>query len=318
MVLPRLANLRDLRASILGIAVWTLQQDDRDGIILCVEARLSAASMADELARVRSALHPRIQSRVHLLAAADAALPAQLANAALQKGITKLSGADLRRRPSGHAANHVTMLLLRDWLIRGEQRSMKSIAETIGLSYPTVARALEGLEPWLERGPYKRVAFRQFPEEAWARMCATASSWRETFAFDSSPGMARPTTALIERLSTLQRTDLALGGVEGARSYDAGLDLVGSPRLDIVMHVPAGRPDLAWVSRLDPGLTAGRPSPTSRVVVHLLRRREPLFRSGPDLPCQIADPAECLLDLVELRLGEQASALIRKLPKTAT
>lgn len=313
LVLRRLSNLRELRASILSVAVWVMQQGDRNGVIMCVEPKLSGDTIADEAASAQLALNPSLHGRVHLLPTAETSLPTTVDAPAVRKGIAKLVGADRQRRPSGHADNHVAMLLLHDWLLRSDQRSMKSIAESIGLSYPTVARALVPLEPWLERGPYKQISLKRFPEDVWGRMTATAAMWRETFAFDASPGMARPTMVLMERLAALHRTDLALGGVDGARHYDPHLDLVGSPRLDVVMHAQAGHPDLAWVSRLDPGLTASRPSPNSRVVVHLLRRQDALFCTGSGLPMPVADPAECLLDLVELRLHDQATALIRTL-----
>jgi hypothetical protein len=46
----------------------------------------------------------------------------------------------------------------------------------------------------------------------------------------------RSPEVLLQRLSELNRSDIAVGGVLGARHYFPGLDLVGTPRLDLVVH----------------------------------------------------------------------------------
>ena len=104
----------------------------------------------------------------------------------------------------------------------------------------------------------------------------------------------------------MERPNIAVGGVFGAKHYHPSLDLVGSPRLDLTIHSTGSRADLGFVERLDPALRKVEdPSEPANLVIHFLRRHDSLFDKGSD-GLNWADPVECLLDLHEARLEPQA------------
>ena len=102
------------------------------------------------------------------------------------------------------------------------------------------------------------------------------------------------------------RSDVGVGGVSGAKHYVPGLDLVGLPRLDLIVHSRGARTDASFVDKIDPTLrrAEGRDQPIA-LAVHFIRRPEPLFVQGADKMLS-ADPVECMLDLHDARLEPQA------------
>lgn len=113
---------------------------------------------------------------------------------------------------------------------------------------------------------------------------------------------------MIKRLQRLGRSDIAVSGIEGARVHYADLDLSGALRLDLVLH---GNPksDLAFVQKLDPGLEVSEsPYQPANLVVHFLDRPESHFEQEGEL--LVADPLECLADLYDMRLDQQADQML--------
>jgi hypothetical protein len=179
------------------------------------------------------------------------------------------------------------------------------LMKTVGCSYPTVAIALRRLESSLIRHSDRRVELRYFPRDEWSRLLAVSDQVRSTTRFTDRSGQPRSPHDLFVRLKRLGRSDIAVGGVIGARHYRPDLDIVGIPRLDLSMHTLGKNVDLSFVRELDPALqeTNRRDVPTA-LAVHLVSRARSLFQSGDDV--QWADPVECLLDLQENRLESQA------------
>ena len=105
---------------------------------------------------------------------------------------------------------------------------------------------------------------------------------------------------LVERLKEKPDIDVALGGINGARYYLPGIDLVGTHLLDLCVHNwSAGKID-KLIRKLDPALKSVNPGDMPQVVVHGLYRPESFYNKGDLLP--LADEVECLLDLHEARL----------------
>jgi hypothetical protein len=78
----------------------------------------------------------------------------------------------------------------------------------------------------------------------------------------------------------------------------------------------AGGLNLDFVRNLDPALQESSADDGVPVlVVHPLGRPAALFAPNPDGGLPIADPVETLLDLSEMRLVEQASALITRMER---
>jgi hypothetical protein len=197
------------------------------------------------------------------------------------------------------------MTMLRDWLLDEPPRQLQELQRITGLSYPTVSTAVEQLGRWIRRGRYRTVALDQFPWEIWEKLVVQGNEARETVRFIDETGLGRSPSQLVERLSQLN-VDVAIGGVAGARHYDHDMDLAGNPRLDLTIHQERGELATSWVKMIDPALErtdSGYQS--ASVLVHVLRRHDSLFDSN-QLGQKIADPAECLLDLVDLRLDDQA------------
>ena len=153
-----------------------------------------------------------------------------------------------------------------------------------------------------------------FPREAWARLILERDPVRETIMFWPSGEMPRTPASLLERFYKLPKGEMGtvgIGGVDGALFYAPDLDLIGLPRVDFTVHCPDGVPDLGFVRRLDPALAPVEdPMGACSLVIHLLRRPQNYFHD------RFADPAECLLDLQEMRLENQARQFLRSFAAT--
>lgn len=228
---------------------------------------------------------------------------------------------EISRRPvsasrSSEAHHEILRILVHQWLLGKGPIAVNSLMEISGTSHPTVARALERFDHYLKRRSDRSVELRIFPREDWARLLAVADEVRGTVRFADRSGQARSPESLLRRLRQLQRQDIAVGGVSGAKHYQPSLDLVGNPRLDLSIHCGRNTADLSFVERLDPGLEQSvRRDETPSLVIHAIRRAASLFQSGEDgLPW--ADPVECLLDLHEARLESQALEFLNSFPAT--
>ena len=228
---------------------------------------------------------------------------------------------ELSRRPVGagrsvEAHHEILRILIHRWLLDQGPIAVNSLMEISGTSHPTVARALERFDHYLKRHSDRSVELRIFPREDWARLLAVSDEVRGTVRFVDRSGQARSPESLLRRLRQLQRQDIAVGGVLGAKHFCPALDLVGNPRLDLSIHSGRKPADLSFVERLDPGLERTiRRDESPSLVIHALRRAESLFQPGEDgLPW--ADPVECLLDLHEARLESQALEFLSSFPAT--
>jgi hypothetical protein len=175
-----------------------------------------------------------------------------------------------------------------------------------------VAVALEKLEPYMVRHSDRRIELRSFPRDAWFKLVAQAEKVRSSQGYADRSGRPRPPEVLLDRLRELARDDIGVAGVLGARHYLPGLDLIGTPRLDLMVHSTRMRTPNDFLRRLDPALKPIERGETPQVVVHTLFRPEPFF-SLPENGIRWADEVECLLDLHEMRLESQALEFVERL-----
>jgi len=207
----------------------------------------------------------------------------------------------------------ILKLLVFQWLKNEPPVTAKWLSDKSGYSYPTVAKALTRLADGIKKHSDRRIELKSFPRDEWARLLAVSDQVRSTTRFIDVSGQPRPAGALMRRLRETGRSDIAIGGVHGARRYYPELDLVGSPRLDLIVHCPLGAVNLDFVNRLDPGLArvegAGKPA---HLAVHVVRSRDSFFEKGKD-DLFWADPVECLLDLHDERLEPQALEFLNNL-----
>ena len=220
-------------------------------------------------------------------------------------------------KPRTAAFPDVVRTLLVHWIRRHPPVALKQLMAETGYSYPTIATALEKLGSSLVRGSNRSVGLEFFPHDAWVKLLADTENFRFTQRFIAS-GRPRTPEAMVSRLGELGRKDIAVGGVLGARHWYPGLDLSGTPRLDLTVNfampslrewpVPDSTPPDDFIRRLDPALRPASRDEPANLVVHVLLTPETFFESAGDTVW--ANEAECLLDLQEARLEAQANEFL--------
>ncbi len=173
----------------------------------------------------------------------------------------------------------------------------------------------------VERASDRRVALARFPWASWQELVTLASGIRGTMSWSAPEGERVDLEHLLGRVRKNLPSNAALGGVEAARHWNPDFDLNGIPRIDLTLQVAAKHaPDLDFLRQVDPSLRATAEGSQARTVlaIHILRRPASFFAVDPKNATRFADPVETLLDLQELRLGEQADALLRRLDPKGT
>ena len=311
-------SFRNVRASLLGLAYLLSREPESRALLVLPDSRITEDRLRAEAGLAEQALRPQVMDRLSLVLGRDHSY----------FGIPDDFGKDFQLRlddliekeaPDGAKPRQfyygVVAVMVHEWLLGHGPVTTDWLMKTVGCSYPTAARALQRLGHALVRRTDRRAVLRRFPSEEWARLVAVADEVRATVRYVDQSGQARSAQSLLRRLEKLGRSDIAVGGVEGARHHDPEIDLAGLPRLDLTLHCPGRKVDLSFVEQLDPALerTDERDASAS-LVVHLLRRKKSLFVPGEN-GRQWADPVECLLDLHEARLEPQAKAFVSSLVK---
>jgi len=306
-------GIRNLRASLLGLAYWLTNNPTSRGLLVLVDSRITEDRLHHEWKLAQQTLHPEILERMAVAFAKKkhyVGLPRDLGDD-FRVWLDQLVLKESREGKPRESFYAILEVLLHQWLLGKGPMTSKWIMKTVGCSYPTVAASLRRLESTLLRHSDRRVELRYFPKDEWARLLAVSDEVRSTTRFADRSGQPRSVDSLLNRLKRLGRSDIAVGGVIGARHYQPALDLVGTPRLDLSLHSRGKNVDWNFVKQLDPALqeTKRRDEPAP-LVIHLVRRVRSLFEPGEDrLPW--ADPVECLLDLHEGRLESQALEFVR-------
>jgi hypothetical protein len=317
LVGPR--DLRQLRATIMDVARYSGTKKDRRGILILDEPQLSENRLREEWASVQEIFRPEILHRLALVIHREGA-PDQIIGqlgwqelesipAVIEHG--RLHALRPMRRPS-EAFLDILRLLVVHWFRQTGPLTSKELCAQSGFSYPTVSGALERLEPYLARHSDRRIELRSFPRDAWFKLVAQAEKVRTSQGYTDRSGRPRPPEVLVDRLRELGREDIGVAGVLGARHYLPGLDLMGTPRLDLVVHSSRTAAPNDFLRRLDPALKPVERGETPQVVVHTLYRPETLFTRS-DKGNIWADEVECLLDLHEMRLESQALEFVERL-----
>lgn len=321
LVGPR--DMRRLRASLVDVARGLGGLRERRGILVLDEPQVRESRLREEWASIQSIFRPEILHRLAVVIHREG-VPDQVfgqLDSQEQESIPAIiehaRRHELRpvRRPS-EAFFDILRLLLVHWFRKSGPLTSKDLCAQSGFSYPTVAAALAKLDPVLIRHSDRRIELRSFPRDAWFKLVAQAEKVRTSQGYADRSGRPRPPEALVDRLRELGRDDIAVAGVLGARHYLPGLDLIGTPRLDLVVHCGKARAPNDFLRRLDPALKPVEQGEPPQVVVHTLYRPEAFFtRSGKGGVW--ADEVECLLDLHEMRLEAQALEFVERLtPKS--
>lgn len=306
-----LSAARGMRDAFISLAIRVLEENDRRGYLLLLDPGLSNSFLEKELSQMKSALRPELAERLFLVVAKEGKIieggspipaedldPLKRAIAAEKKHGTELA--------SPNKQDEVFLVMLHQWVTGQGPMTSRWLEETVDCNYRTVASAIDRLGHAVRRQSDRSVALKYFPEQEWGRLLAVAHRTRSTMLYADASGQPRSPESLLRRLPGLNRQDLAVGGVLGAKRYFDDLDIVGMPRLDLCIHCPSKRIDLEFVQKLDPGLVRTRDThQPAQLALHFLRRKEPFFdKKSPEFPW--ADPVECLLELYSARLEPQA------------
>ena len=110
----------------------------------------------------------------------------------------------------------------------------------------------------------------------------------------------------------LGRDELAIGGVMAALHHYPGLDITGSPRLDILLY-GTHHADLSFMQEIDPGLVRDDSAKYPKVVVHFTNRQESYFEAAGG---QVwADPLDCLVHMWHAGLMHQVEDFVEHLSR---
>lgn len=321
-VLKDLRDVRQLRDSLINLARYVAKYQNGRGVLLLDAPQVSAERVRKEWSYLIDVFHPGILNRLGI---------AKFATFQAHPIIGHLTGEEqehlleiIEHERSGEAGSvkrpaevfyDVLRVLLVHYFRRLGALSLKSLGEQAGCTYPTLAKGLAKLEPWIIRHSNRSVELGSFPQEPVLQMFGQSAKIRSTQGYGNASARPRSNEMLLDRLWRLQR-GVAIGGVLGSRHYFPGLDLAGTPRLDLVVHA---RPEMSrdehdFIRHMDAALKPVKRGEPPQVVVHTLYRPESLFQTD-ERGVIWADEVECLMDLHEMRLEAQAVEFIDHLIK---
>jgi hypothetical protein len=322
-VLIETKDARRLRAALMDMARIASAENVRRGVLILENPRITDPRLQEEWQGAASVMRPELFTRLSMVirqAGKWTGIPVP-PDASELAVLDEILQHELARKPasasrSSEAHHEILRILIHQWLLGKGPVAINLLMEMSGTSHPTVSRALERLEHCLKRHSDRSVELRFFPRDEWMKLLAVSDEVRTTVRFTDRSGQARSSESLLRRLRELQRADIAVGGVLGAKHYQPALDLVGNSRLDLSIHSARKAVDLSFVERLDPALerTTRRDQPPT-LVIHTIRRAISLFQTD-DNSLPWADPVECLLDLHEARLESQALEFLNSFPAT--
>ncbi|HPE51100.1 MAG TPA: hypothetical protein PLS83_06350 [Methanothrix soehngenii] len=333
----RLRAIRALRAVILELASRLTDHPNKHAYVLLIDSGVSPKSLRREWDSYRDVFRDEISNRLGLACYRDKKLDLVLGSLREMdlNRLQEVAAKDNRHRhldrlPEPDYSGEILRLMILLWLLTDENASdivasnplpyaqdeppvrdrqgfsIKGLEECIGTSYRTVIRALDTLGPALKQYSDRSVALTAFPRMAWEKFVVLADTSRSTKYYADRSGQPRSPLSLMQRVLALNRQDLAIGGIAGAMRIFPDLDLIGLPRLDLHIHAPGSSTDLSFIRKLDPALkeTDAHDEKPS-LAIHFLRRKKSYFRIDADKRLW-ADPVECLIDLLTMRMDYQA------------
>ncbi|BCK87231.1 hypothetical protein MIZ01_1003 [Sideroxyarcus emersonii] len=305
-----ISNVRDLRADLLTAAYEYIE--GKTGTTLILQGCKLSPNRLSEERRLFAMLAPEAAEHVSILVQ-DENNKIDVASGLLKDGSSQeINNISIRpKRAPGVGRHNVNNILLLNWLDGLGPQTIKSISEASGTSYPTTAAAISILadQDLLNVKKDRSISLKYFPIEQWRQWIASGFEHRKSARFIDRSGQPRPPSSLIKRLQKLGRDDIAISGIEGARFYYPDLDLSGSLRLDLVINGNHGS-DLGFVKKIDPALElSNNKFHKADLVIHFLDRPKTHFKQNGEL--LIADPLECLADLYNMKLDQQADQMLR-------
>lgn len=321
-MLSKTRDVRTIRSKLLELAEAVASTSNR-AILLLEVPHISTVRLKSIWKALSNTIRPEILARMSLVIHGDKKtihLP-QPIDLDLQQAIEELLAQELKRpsqpRARSTAFYDVLRVLMVHWFRQSGPITTKSLGKLTGYSYPTVAASLRRLSSYLTVHSDRRVELSQFPEKPWRQFVALSESVRSTKRYADRSGRPRALESLLDRLCAAGPTDTAVGGVVGARQYLPGLNLAGIPRLDLTISASSSPNLERLLQQLDPALKPAEPQEPARVCVHIVNQPQPLFTTDGDGRIW-ADEVDCMLDLHDAKLYEQAHELQTELAARAT
>jgi hypothetical protein len=296
--LSRVRSTRDLRAEILDLAA-TAVEGNRPARLEVISPVISAQTVQAEWNRVLPAFDAAVRRLISLSINED-----QPASRDASIALTK-----------PNYTYELLRLLVGASLEDDGPQPLAGLMEKIGASQTPIRTALTSLRAaelipdtrWLEVIP------EQLSTETLSRIGALPQTLR--FRFERGAQIKSP-DALLDRARSLLQPGgpaewraFALSGAPVAQMDVPALDLVGTPRLDLVAHLDRESdsfdPDLLrWLDDgLEPESNVLAPAP---VVITVVRAKQVFTRDMGEPLVRCAHPMDVLLSLLDLGLRDQA------------
>lgn len=311
-----------IRSAIFQLGNALSQNRSQHGFLLLVDSHVSRKRISEEWRLTQSIINPGIANRIKFYLKEGNKIygwpenPDKRILEHLSRAMRDESPEVGLRLPKTDYFSVILKTLLLNWMGHSSQNpefmSKKRLGELAGCSYPTVISSLNRLKNHLTHSSNTGIGLRRFPHEQWHSMILGAGKIRATQRFVDRSGQPRRPSFLLERLANMQLGHIGVGGVPGALAVYPDLNITGSPRLDICIHAPGKVADIAFVKKLDPALelTKDQMEP-AQVVIHFVRSEYNNFEQYlPDI--KRASWVECMLDLHEMHLGEQADEWLQQ------
>lgn len=312
-VLSRVRSTRDLRAEILALA-YALRGNGKHARLELRDSRIGATAIDKEWAQSLGVLSPEIAARMQL---------ALIANPD-EDSATK-SGFEISDHFVPVDRPNYRFEVLR-WLITASAhqgtQSVKSLEKLTHASRTPIETALNALEEArlvtkAGRGRYS-VRPEDISQDVLARLQALPQTIRFRFGLGSTPKAPGQLLPQVNRLTHVGRSkpwlhDVYLSGVAGAFAAHDRMDLMGVPRVDLVMHVWSQKQavDTTFMRDLDDGLEPDRsPLGHAPVVVTLVHSEH--VTEGKS-HANVASPGDIFLSMIDLGLKGPAMEYIKGL-----
>lgn len=315
-----LIGVRDLYAGVVRLAaILAGRPGVKRAYFLAVTGQLTSARAMQEIHLIRRVLKPRIANRIEVVLVSPHEIFYSTPHSRLA-GVAEEVRREIRASADGIAPAggrrsssvfEIHKLLLRQALLDEPARRLQELAVVTGYSY---SAASEGVRHLVSNGTVRRgrkgaIELQDFSLRTLSFMARLPSMRPVTLLVDAT-GRRPDTHSLWRRVRPWLDERLAAGGVLAGERWDPRLDLHGLPRLDL--H--AVEPQAVRIREL--GLAPAPPSVgTERIVMalHAVTRPQPLFIRDSKSRTFWADPVDTMLDLYELRLVNQAEALLQHL-----
>ncbi len=258
-VKARLSSGRSLRDALVQlVGVLAESQEKRRAYLLLIDPQVGLPNLHAVWRRFQAALRPEIASRLFVHVFRDGRFEENSVNnlpradrELLDQCIAE-AAEEAFPLPRPNTKSEVFRAMLHQWILGQGAMTSKWLAGAVGCNYRTVAATIEHLGRAVKRHSDRRVQLKYFPKDEWSKFLAVASTARATMNYVDRSDQPRSPESLVWRLHRLDRSDIAIGGVLGAKRYHPDLDIVGTPRLDLCVHCAGKYVDLDFVQRLDP------------------------------------------------------------------